>query len=503
MSTMENTNILNNSIIPFKRLSMVLFLACSFIWTSCGDDPEDNGPETPQAINILSLTANNQNLSDGDENIARELEMVMVFSNTLDTDAFNSSFTFSSANGDVDADVSFSASNTTVTIVNNEPLDYLTEYNVLVSTGVLGDEGGELETAIDISFTTVDATLFSGGEGTEADPYRIDDAADLALINSYLDAHFVQISDVDLTGAGGDTGWQPIGSVEFPFTGSYNGDGFTISNVEITNLVADAVNEVGLFGVVDGGNLSNMNVASTNTGITGTQGTGILIGQLRAGTVTRCHTSGFVSGDTRTGGLIGDMESGTVHQSSSSATVSPERSRAGGLIGIMSDADRENPSSTISVLTESFATGDVTSGSARVGALVGSVNVDATVENSYATGSVTAPNRASAIIGRLDGVLTNTYGTGNVTVTDEDASSDYPGYVVGQLQDTGVLNGVYYDSNINLTYNGGSPITDAGIAVDIATLACSDAGATLAGFDFANVWTCTDGSWPTLAWENE
>jgi hypothetical protein len=500
---MENTNILKNSKISYGRFTMVLLLACSLIWTSCDDDSEDTDPETPQALNVLSLTANNQDLADGDENIARDLEITMIFSNSLDTDAFNSSFTFSSANGDVDAAVTFTESNTTVNIATNEPLDYLTEYNLLISTGVLGEAGGELETAVDISFTSVDATLFSGGEGTEADPYRIDDATDLALINSYLDAYFVQTSDIDLAGSGGETGWEPIGSGEFPFTGSYNGDGFTISNVEITNLVADGINEVGLFGVVDGGDLSNMNVSSTNIGVTGAQGTGILIGQLRTGTVTRCHTSGFVLGDTRTGGLIGDMESGTVHQSSSSATVSPERSRAGGLVGIMSDSDREGITAAESTVSESFATGTVTSGSARVGALVGSVNLLATVENSYATGSVTAPNRASAIIGRLDGVLSNTYGTGNVTVTDEDTSSDYPGYVVGQLEETATLDGVYYDSNINLTYNGGSAITDAGIAVEIASLACSDPNATLAGFDFDNVWTCEDGSWPTLAWESE
>jgi hypothetical protein len=500
---MENTNNFNDSIISFRKLSMVLFLACSLIWTSCGGDEDDNGPAEPQPLNILSLTANNQDLTDGRENIARELEIEIVFSNSLNTDAFESAFSFSSASDEVSTTINYSASNTTVNITNNEALDYLTQYNMTISAGALAAEGGELANAVDISFTTVDATLFSGGEGTEADPYRIEDATDLALINSYLDSYFIQISDIDLTGAGGDTGWVPIGSAEFPFTGSYNGDGFSISNVEITNLVADGINEVGLFGVVDGGDLSNMNVASTNTGITGAQGTGILIGQLRSGTVTRCHTSGFVSGDTRTGGLIGDMESGTVHQSSSSATVSPERSRAGGLVGIMSDSDREGIEAAESIVSESFATGNVTSGSSRVGALVGSVNDLATVENSYATGSVTAPNRASAIIGRLDGVLTNTYGTGNVTVTDEDTSSDYPGYVVGQLEETATLNGVYYDSNINLTYNGGSPITEAGTAIEIANLDCSDAQATLSGFDFDNTWSCENGSWPKLAWENE
>lgn len=501
---MENSNNLKDSIISLRRLSMMLILACSVIWTSCGDDDEDdNGPTEPQPVNVLSLTANNQDLSDGDENISRELEIVIVFNNSLDTDAFNSSFTFSSADGDVDSEVSFTESNTTVTISNNEPLDYVTEYNLLVSSGALGEDGGELETPIDISFTTVDATLFSGGEGTEAEPYRIEDVADLELISSYLDAHFVQIADIDLSGAGGETGWEPLGSDEFPFTGSYNGDGFTISNVEITNLVADNINNVGLFGVVDGGSLSNMNVESTNTGITGTQGSGILIGELRSGTVTRCHTSGFVSGDTRTGGLIGNMESGTVHQSSSSATVSPERSRAGGLIGIMSDPNREGIEAMESVVSESFATGNVTSGSPRVGGLIGSIGTLGTVESSYATGSSTGPSRVASIAGYSDGSILFSYGRGNVTVTDEDESSDYPGYVVGQLGDNVVLDGVYYDSNLSLTYNGGTAITDVGTAVDISTLDCGNANATLEGFDFAGVWDCEDGSWPNLAWENE
>jgi hypothetical protein len=503
MNIMENTKILNNSTISIRKLSMMLFLACSFIWTSCGDDDGDTAPEAPQPVNVLSLTANNQDLVDGNENIARELEIVIVFSNSLDTDAFNNALSFSSAAGDVAVTNVFSQSNTTVTITNDEALGFLKEYTITVPAGVLGADGGELGAPIDISFTTVDATLFSGGEGTEADPYIIEDAADLALVNSYLDAHFIQNADVDLTGAGGDTGWVPLGSIEFPFIGSFDGNGFTISNVEITNLVADAINEVGLFGVVDGGNLSNMNVESTNTGITGTQGTGILIGQLRTGTVTRCHTSGFVSGDTRTGGLIGDMESGTVHQSSSSATVSPERSRAGGLIGIISEPDRENPSATVSIITESFATGNVTSGSARVGSFIGSVGLDGSVENCYATGSAEGSSRVSALFGRLDGAVSFSYARGNVTVTDEDDSNDHPGYAVGEIEPTATLEGVYYDSNINLIYNGGSPITDAGTSVEIANLSCADANALLVGFDFDAVWTCADASWPTLSWESE
>jgi hypothetical protein len=500
---MENKNNFKLKMISSRKLSLLLLALVSVIWTACDGNEDNSGPEEPQAVNILTFNANNQALENGDENVGRELTIEIVFSNSLDTEAFENAFSFSSASGEVPTTIAYSASNTTVTITNDEELDFLTEYSITITAGPIGADGGELATTTDISFTTVDATLFSGGDGTEADPYRIEDVADFELISSYLDAHFVQISNIDLDGAGGETGWAPLGADEFPFTGSYDGAGFTISNLQITNLVADGINNVGLFGVVDGGDLSNMIVSSTNTGVTGTQGTGILVGQLRSGTITRCQTSGFVSGDTRTGGLVGDMESGEIFQCSSSATVSPERSRAGGLVGIMSDPDREGIAAAASSVRESFATGTVTSGSARVGGLVGSVNELASVENSYSTGAVTGANRTSSLIGRLDGTISFSYATGNVTVTDTDDSGDRLGYVVGELRDTGVLNGVYYDTNINISYEGGTAITEAGTAIDISTLDCNDTSATLDGFDFTSAWNCADGSWPTLAWQSE
>lgn len=488
-------------------------LAVGFLLSSCGDDDDGNGQPTIQPMNVISITANNQTLNNNAQNIARELEIVILFNNALNTSAFNSAFSWSSSGGAVPANVSFSDSDSRVTITNTMELEFLTQYTLTVAAGELGANGEELANDYTISFTTVDEILFSGGEGTAGDPFKIGNAEDLALINSYLGDHFIQISDIDLTGAGGETGWAPIGSDEFPFVGSYNGDGFGISNLVITSeSIPDALNYRGLFGVIDGAEISNMNVSTGSAGVTGRVGTGVLIGQMRSGTVTGCHTSGNIFGNVRTGGLIGDMETGTVHQCSSSATVISEASRAGGLIGIVSDPntdERPDVEPGESTISESFATGNVTSGSPRAGGLVGSMDRINTpgglgsIINCYATGNVTATNRVASIIGFLAGEIRNSYGTGNVTLMGP--TWLHPGFAIGELRNAEgtFFENIYYDENIVVEGEGVTTVPDGrGEPVDISTLACGDPNATFPGFDFGGVWSCQDGEWPKLAWQD-
>jgi hypothetical protein len=484
-----------------KRMMLMLMLASMFIWTACSDDDDDTAPPPP-AVNVLTVTVNGQVLNDGTTNVDRELTVEMIFSNSLNTSAFTNALSLSGPDGNVPINLTFADSDSRVTLSPQEPLDFLTTYTITIESGALGAAGGSLASTFNLSFSTVDFVLFSGGEGTQADPYRIGNADDLALINSHLDAHFVQIANINLTGAGGETGWVPIGNSEFPFTGVYDGANFSITNLEIRNEVADLINYQGLFGVVEGAEIKNMTVSATNRGVTGTLGTGILIGQLRSGTVTRCTTSGCVSGDTRTGGLIGDMESGTVHQCSSSATVAPERSRAGGLIGIVSDPNREGATVTTALITESFATGAVSSGSARVGGLIGSMNPDATVRDCYATGSVLAQNRGAAIIGWLAGNISNSYGTGNVTITDARERNDFPGFAIGELRTSGEFANIFYDAGLSLNYDGGDNVNTSGTAIDISNINCSNPTATLPGFSFGSIWNCQSGAWPRLSWQN-
>jgi hypothetical protein len=117
-------------------------------------------------------------------------------------------------------------------------------------------------------------TGFSGGDGSELNPYLISNAGELYTVRLYLSAHFKQIADIDLGADPWNTGegWKPIGTLYSQFTGTYNGDGFTISNLTINRPSEVAV---GLFGSTNGVYIENVNLE--NADVTGNQYVGICI----------------------------------------------------------------------------------------------------------------------------------------------------------------------------------------------------------------------------------
>ena len=73
---------------------------------------------------------------------------------------------------------------------------------------------------------------FSGGSGTQVDPYLISSANDLQTIglNSiYWNKHFKLTVDLDLTGRV----MTPIGTQLMPFSGTFDGSDYTISKLTI------------------------------------------------------------------------------------------------------------------------------------------------------------------------------------------------------------------------------------------------------------------------------
>lgn len=91
---------------------------------------------------------------------------------------------------------------------------------------------------------------FSGGSGTIDDPYLISNAVQLYMVNDDLNAYYKLISDITLTGT-----HFPIGTEEKPFYGTFDGNGYTISNMIIESLGYDETNitmtpTTGMFGTI-------------------------------------------------------------------------------------------------------------------------------------------------------------------------------------------------------------------------------------------------------------
>ncbi|QWC00131.1 Ig-like domain-containing protein [Mycoplasmatota bacterium] len=93
---------------------------------------------------------------------------------------------------------------------------------------------------------TVDVQMPNmAGDGSIENPYQITTINELYQVNYDLDAHYILINDLDLT----DETWTPIGNgIMNSFKGTFDGNGFTISNISIT--APSKVKDLGLFSVI-------------------------------------------------------------------------------------------------------------------------------------------------------------------------------------------------------------------------------------------------------------
>ena len=122
---------------------------------------------------------------------------------------------------------------------------------------------------------------YSGGSGTQQDPWIISSVKDLQLlantindgkaagfdadsanIGNYHGYYFKQTADIDLTGVS----WEPIGySGSYYFAGNYDADGHSITNAVSTGKVdPDGFATAGIFGWVAFGSVQNLHVKNAN-----------------------------------------------------------------------------------------------------------------------------------------------------------------------------------------------------------------------------------------------
>ena len=85
-----------------------------------------------------------------------------------------------------------------------------------------------------------------GGSGTPINPYQVWSANDLNQIRegselypNAMTSHYIQMEHIDLSGYSSGEGWNPIGTIDIPFKGSYDGNYFKISNLTINRPTGD------------------------------------------------------------------------------------------------------------------------------------------------------------------------------------------------------------------------------------------------------------------------
>ncbi len=168
------------------------------------------------------------------------------------------------------------------------------------------------------------------GAGTEEIPFEIATKTDLKILSEnsiFWNKHFIQTADITFEDS--DT-YTPIGIYSAnPFSGSYNGMNYTISDLQISGS-----DEIGLFGYSIG---VLQNIGLINVNVLGNDYVGSLVGYNR-GEIQNIYATGSVSGAMQVGGLVGYNEGDATITNSYAAVSVTGAERVGGLVGYNSGA---------------------------------------------------------------------------------------------------------------------------------------------------------------------
>ncbi|MBQ5591786.1 MAG: dockerin type I repeat-containing protein [Clostridia bacterium] len=291
--------------------------------------------------------------------------------------------------------------------------------------------------------TVAGAAVWSGTAvipSLSGDVYQIATAENLAwfaqAVNSGTSSIKAELTaDIELNTLGSRANeWTPIGTMENPFTGTFDGAGHTISGVYINQ---PEMLGVGLFGVVkntnDEGKTASVapefivakktylikNLRVTGADINGYQNVGGIVGHSVGAGIKDCYFEGQVNGGYNSvGGVVGLADAETVLNQCYAASTVVGKQRTGGVVGY---------ASSNSVISKCYATVDVT-GTMYVGGIVGTLG-GANLVGCFVFGTVSGNNR----VGGLIGYSTVSVVRGAYTFTKINSTGTYLGGAVGYI----------------------------------------------------------------------
>lgn len=247
------------------------------------------------------------------------------------------------------------------------------------------------------------------GEGTEEEPYEINSANDLRLlaynvaneeVDGYAGCYFVLTRDISLS----DTAsWLPIGyfaetgdSEPMPFKGNFDGQGYRIYNLKISDTTQDYA---GLFGSLHGATIKNLTVDGQ---VNANSKAAILAGEINDSIIEKCTSLGQVRGVGAIGGIAGEAYDSVILECTNTAGVlggtdaGAEEAFAGGVCGsahtsFISDCTSDTTDSYSALYSEGY-----------VGGIAGNI-YETEVYNSYVEGKVgsTSADYIGGLIGRM------------------------------------------------------------------------------------------------------
>lgn len=271
-----------------------------------------------------------------------------------------------------------------------------------------------------------DSGNFSGGSGTETDPYLISSAKDLQemarLINdkktteAYCSAHYKLAADIDL----GGKKWEPMGIDDYGymgFCGTLDGNGHTVSNFKVSykvSRVGDPVVNHAFIGYLSGGTVCNLTVSNAVISASSDKNLAVaaVVASARNAVVENCHTtdSVTVTSEMNAAGIVCKMAGDSVLRNCTNAaavTAGAGEMLVGGAAGVVYYADAP--------VIDCANSGTVESD--RDGAAGIAYNANAGISGCTNSGDISSAGYAAGIVCRFsDGALNHSMNDDTVTL---------------------------------------------------------------------------------------
>ena len=298
-------------------------------------DYKDRGHFSQEYISFLSgypkITETGNSTSIGI--LIKTNKPCRIYSKVMDSDKTSSAY-IPERDKVSDFMTSVSAKDTEIRITI--PAEQQKSYNIFL-TAV--DEGGAISQVY--SLKNVTPLPFTIGDGSEASPYRIYTTYQLDHIRNYTDKCFLLCNDIEYNGI-----WEPIGASleqDEMFSGIFDGGGHSITGLKI-----NTDDYAGMFAVLYGGTVKNLNVYAD---VKGTAYVGVIAGESQGGRIENCHTAGFSQASQNLAGGIVGRNNGDIKNCVSALYTVTSTAYSGGIAG----SNTGNITDCISAVTSVFA----------------------------------------------------------------------------------------------------------------------------------------------------
>ena len=188
--------------------------------------------------------------------------------------------------------------------------------------------------------------------------------------------------------------WTPIGSSEQPFTGSFDGQGHTVSGI----FVNSGNNCQGFFGATNGATITNLHTAQGY--IRGNGSVGGIVGNAKGGSIKNC-TNGctIASTGTSNGGIIGNGTGVQITGCTNNGPLVAGQYQNGGIAGTVENSTIDRCVNNADITVADHAGG------------IAAYNTNGTVSNCLNKGNVSTRN---SFYTYTAGIVANNRGTGSV-----------------------------------------------------------------------------------------